>query len=76
MSTEVARPNLVQRLVTFIREARGELEKVTWPDWPQARQLAIIVVLFTLFIGLVIALMDMILQGFLQNLVPGLFGRR
>jgi preprotein translocase SecE subunit len=76
MSTEVARPNVVQRLVTFIRDVRGELDKVTWPDWPQARQLAIIVVLFTLFIGLVIALMDLVLQGLLQNLIPGLFGRR
>jgi preprotein translocase SecE subunit len=76
MATEVVRPNPVQRLVGFVRDVRAEMDKVTWPDQGQVRQLSIFVVIFTIFVGILIAVIDLVLQGFLQNLIPSLLGRR
>jgi preprotein translocase SecE subunit len=76
MATEVVRPNPLQRLVGFVRDVRSEMDKVTWPDQGQVRQLSIFVVIFTIFVGILIAVIDLVLQGFLQNLIPSLLGRR
>jgi preprotein translocase subunit SecE len=46
----------------------AEMKRVTWPDVPQVRQLSIGVVLLSLFIGGVIALMDVVLQQLLVRL--------
>jgi preprotein translocase subunit SecE len=75
MNTEVARPNPVSRVVGFIREVKGEMDKVTWPDKSQFRQLSIYVVIFSLLVGLLIAGIDFILQGLLVQLIPSIFGR-
>jgi preprotein translocase subunit SecE len=48
------RENAIRR---FFRETIGELRKVHWPTWPEARRLTIIViivlVLMAVFLGLV-----------------------
>ncbi|HEX7620927.1 MAG TPA: preprotein translocase subunit SecE [Anaerolineales bacterium] len=48
------RENSIQR---FFRETIGELRRVHWPTWPEARRLTIIVIfvliLMALFLGLV-----------------------
>jgi preprotein translocase subunit SecE len=76
MATEVVtRPSPVVRLVGFFRDVRGELERVTWPDKDQVVRLSLVVVGFAVFIGLVIAAMDLILQGLLMRLIPSLLGR-
>ena len=64
----------VQRLVTFYRDVMNEMKKVTWPDVPQVRQLSIGVIVLSLFIGALIALMDVILQQVLVRWIPSLFG--
>lgn len=74
MATEAVRPNAFQRLVAFYNEVMTEMKKVTWPDWTQVRQLSIGVVALSLFIGGVIALMDVILQNVLVRWIPALFG--
>jgi preprotein translocase subunit SecE len=58
----------VQKVVTFYHDVMAEMRRVTWPDVPQVRQLAIGVVLLSLFIGGVIALMDVVLQQLLVRL--------
>jgi len=50
----VKEPNAIVR---FYRETVGELKKVVWPTWPEARNLTVIV----LFVILVTA---MVLGGF------------
>jgi preprotein translocase SecE subunit len=50
------------------------MKKVTWPDAPQVRQLSISVIVLSLFIGGLIALMDVILQQVLVRWIPSLFG--
>lgn len=74
MSVAVARPGAPQRLVAFYHDVVVEMKKVTWPDVPQVRQLSIGVIVLSLFIGGVIALMDVLLQQVLVVWVPRLFG--
>ena len=74
MATEAVRANPLQRLVTFYNDVVNEMKKVTWPDMTQVRQLSIGVIVLALFIGGVIALMDVILQNVLVRWIPSLFG--
>jgi len=76
MAADAARPNLPQRITSFYHEVIVEMNKVTWPDWPQVRQLSIGVIALSLFIGGVIALMDVVLQQVLVRWLPALFGGR
>jgi preprotein translocase subunit SecE len=70
----VTRPNVVSRVVTFYQEVVAEMKKVTWPDRTQVRQLSVGVVALSLFIGAVIALLDLVFQGIFVRGLPSLFG--
>ncbi|MBL8996086.1 MAG: preprotein translocase subunit SecE [Gemmatimonadales bacterium] len=75
MATEVTvAPSLPRRLYTFYNDVVAEMKRVTWPDWPQARQLSIGVIILSLFIGLVIWLMDLVFQAILVRGIPSIFG--
>lgn len=74
MTTQAASANWMQRLVAFYNDVMAEMRKVTWPDIPQVRQLSIGVIILSLFIGGLIALMDVILQQVLVRWIPSLFG--
>jgi len=69
------RKGFVARMRDFYQEVVAEMRRVTWPEWPQVRQLSIGVIALSLFIGLVIWLMDLILQTVLVRGIPSLFGR-
>ena len=71
---EAPKASLLQRLVGFYNEVMVEMKRVTWPDVPQVRQLAIGVVILSLFIGGVIAIMDLLFQNLLVRWIPSLFG--
>ncbi len=74
MATEVVRrPGPLTRVVSFYNEVRHEMSKVTWPDMGQIRQLSIGVILLSLFIGGIIAIMDLIFQQVLVRGIPSLF---
>ena len=70
----VTRPNFPQRLVTFYQDVVAEMKKVTWPDQQQVRQLSIGVIVLSLFIGAVIALLDLIFQAIFVRGLPNLVG--
>jgi preprotein translocase subunit SecE len=70
----VTRPAFPQRVVTFYQDVIAEMKKVTWPDRGQVRQLSIGVIVLSLFIGAVIALMDLIFQGIFVRGLPSLIG--
>ncbi len=77
MATEVvaAEPkSLAQRTVTFYHDVMAEMRKVTWPDRPQVQQLSIGVIVLSLFVGALIWLLDLVLQGVLVRLPASLFG--
>ena len=73
-TTQVSNKNFFARLVDLYNEVVVEMKKVTWPDAGQIRQLSIGVILLSLFIGIVIWLMDLVLQQVLVRGIPSLFG--
>ena len=60
--------NAVQR---FFRETTGELRKVNWPTWPEARRLTGLVLLVMVIMGIFLAGVDY-LAAQLLNLVLGI----
>ncbi|HXD48388.1 MAG TPA: preprotein translocase subunit SecE [Gemmatimonadaceae bacterium] len=72
----VVRPNWWSRLVAFYHGVMAEMRKVTWPDLPQVRSATISIIIFVMLIGLVITLLDFILQGVLIKMIPSLFAGR
>ncbi|MHB1225701.1 MAG: preprotein translocase subunit SecE [Gemmatimonadaceae bacterium] len=70
----VEQRSVFQRMRVFYNEVVAEMKRVTWPDWPQVRQLSIGVIALSLFIGAVIWLMDVVLQQVLVRWVPAIFG--
>ncbi len=71
---QAPKANFFTRLVTMYNEVVTEMKKVTWPDVGQVRQLSIGVIVLSLFIGLVIWGMDIVLQFVLVKWIPSLFG--
>ena len=69
-----AQQSLPTRVTKFWNEVVSEMKKVTWPERPQVTQLSIGVIALSLFIGGVIWLLDLILQGVLVRGIPSLFG--
>lgn len=53
---ETKQPNAIQR---YVRETVGELRKVSWPTWPEARNLTIIVIFVMLLVGFYLAMIDL-----------------
>lgn len=66
--------SLPQRLVAFYHDVVAEMKRVTWPDRPQVQQLSIGVIVISLAIGLLIWVIDLILQFALVRLPASLFG--
>jgi preprotein translocase subunit SecE len=50
------------RVTDFLREVRGELQKVTWPGMDELRKATIVIVLFVVAIGVLIGILDSLLQ--------------
>ncbi len=57
----------------FVEECWVELQRVTWPDWPQLKNATLVVIVFCLLVSLVIWVMD-IASRFLIDFIMGLFG--
>ena len=75
MADAVARPEgpgIGARLVAFYHGVMAEMRKVTWPEFNDVRRATIAIIVFVLLLGLVIYLMDIVLQGLLGNLIPSL----
>lgn len=43
---------------SFFRETTGELRKVSWPTWPEARQLTLLVLAVMVVMGLLLGITD------------------
>lgn len=48
--------NAIQR---YFRETTGELKKVSWPTWPEAKRLTGLVLLVMVVVGIFLALVDL-----------------
>ncbi len=65
MATEAvaeSRKGVVGRFMDFLREVRGEIQKVTWPTRDELRKATIVIVIFVAILGFVIGLLDALLQ--------------
>ncbi len=56
MAERTKRQNAIQR---YFSETAGELRKVSWPTWPEARQLTILVIVVMVVIGVFLGLVDL-----------------
>ena len=61
---------------TFYHEVQDEMRKVTWPDRAQLKDTTIKIIIFVLFLGAVIAAIDLVLQLIFVQGIPSLFSRR
>ena len=59
--------NAIQR---YFRETTGELRKVSWPTWPEARRLTGLVLLVMLIMGVFLASIDALAHQ-VMNLILG-----
>ena len=55
---------------SFFRETTGELKKVSWPTWPEARQLTLLVLAVMIVMGIILGVTDAGARGLL-NLILG-----
>ena len=81
MATGVARPGFGERFSTFVRglpegyrNVMAEMKRVTWPDRDQTIDATWRIIVFVLFLGLIIFVMDWLLQKILVQWIPALFG--
>lgn len=66
---------LIRGPVAYYHSVMAEMRKVTWPDFPQVRSATIAIVIFVLLIGMMITIMDFVLNGVLVRWLPSLFLR-
>jgi preprotein translocase subunit SecE len=78
MAMEVAtrEPSFPARVVNFYQEVVAEMRKVTWPDREQLKDTTIKIIIFVLFIGAILGIVDVILQLVLVEGLPSLFKGR
>ena len=60
------KPNAIQ---LFFRETSGELRKVSWPTWTEARQLTGLVILVMILVGVILGITDGAARGLLGLLL-------
>ena len=63
-------------LVQFYHEVQDEMRKVTWPDRNQLKDTTIKIIIFVLFLGAVIGVIDLLMQLIFVQGIPSLFARR
>ena len=73
MAEEVVQANFPTRVANWYNDIVAEMRKVTWPDRAQLQDTTIKIIIFVLFLGGVIALIDVILQTVLVQGIPSLF---
>jgi preprotein translocase subunit SecE len=62
----------VDRMSTFLREVRGEMQKVTWPTWTELKGQTLVVIIAVLIIAAFIGVVDLILSNTIRFLVTRL----
>ena len=70
MADRKAKTNKPNAVTAFFRETSGELRKVSWPTWPEVRQLTLLVLAVMFVMGVILGLTD----GGARQLLNLLFG--
>jgi preprotein translocase subunit SecE len=61
---------MFEKLITFLREVRNELKRVTWPSRDEIRESTTVVIVLVLLLSVFIGLVDWALS----NIVSIIFG--
>jgi preprotein translocase subunit SecE len=56
-------------LQSFFRETTGELRKVSWPTWPEARRLTVLVLIVMVVVGLYLFFVDRSAEWLLNQML-------
>jgi preprotein translocase subunit SecE len=59
MSDRDDRPKREGRIKRFFRETSGELRRVSWPTWPEARRMTFIVIVVLIAMAIFLGLVDL-----------------
>lgn len=76
MATDVTKATKGNKLVAYINDVKAEMSKVVWPDRQTLKDSTIRIIIFVLFIGAVIALIDVLMQTVFVRGIPSLFSGR
>jgi preprotein translocase subunit SecE len=68
VTDNIRKQNAIQR---YFAETSGELRKVSWPTWPEARQLTILVIIVMVVVGLFLGAVDWA-ANLLLNVILGI----
>jgi len=52
----------------FLGDVQTEMQKVTWPDWPQLKNSTYIIIVFVTVVALIIFSMDFVVNNALEML--------
>jgi preprotein translocase subunit SecE len=63
------KPKRESSIQRFFRETVGELKRVSWPTWPEARRLTIIVIIVLVIMAIFLGLVDLGARELLRLLV-------
>jgi len=69
MAKAVEKTTKTSSLMNFIREAKAELKKVTWPTRRQMWYWTLVVIVFTLCVSLYLGLIDFLLAWLFSALL-------
>ena len=59
----------MQKVFSFIREARAELKKVSWPGKQQVWYSTLVVIFVTLLVAVYLGIVDMALTGVFSRVI-------
>lgn len=59
----------MKKILSFIKEAKAELKRVTWPGRQQVWYSTLIVIAFTLVVAAYLGLVDLALTGVFSRLI-------
>jgi preprotein translocase subunit SecE len=59
----------LKKILSFIKEAKAELKRVTWPGRQQVWYSTLIVIVFTLIVAAYLGLVDLALTGVFSRLI-------
>ena len=69
MAKATEKTTKLSSLIGFMREAKAELKKVTWPTRRQMWYWTLVVIVFTLFVSLYLGLIDFLLAWLFSALL-------
>jgi len=65
---ESKRPGPIARVGRMLSAVQSEIRKVTWPSPGETRNLTIVVIMISVFVGGLLGLVDLILAALVQQL--------